>query len=140
MKQFETSNNQNIYELFQAFQNEVTSNHGRLKIETHLHETFSLTNILLLAPNQHSELLSEVFSEKTLKILYDSLYKNMTKNSKLPKTSSDEFDEATIIMSRVVLAVEYNKITRDDAEWELLNFARSQTYCLSRVIKGINNA
>lgn len=43
-------------------------------------------------------------------------------------------------MSRVVLAVEYNKITRDDAEWELLNFARSQTYCLSRVIKGINNA
>ncbi|KAI9327254.1 hypothetical protein BD770DRAFT_449904 [Pilaira anomala] len=31
-------------------------------------------------------------------------------------------------------------MTRSDAELELLNFARRQTYYLSRMIRGINNA
>ncbi|KAG2211917.1 hypothetical protein INT47_004604 [Mucor saturninus] len=43
-------------------------------------------------------------------------------------------------MSRVIQVVEDNEMTRSDAELELLNFARRQTYYLSRMIRGINNA
>ena len=64
----------------------------------------------------------------------------MTNNKKVTSTTNDKFEDIIIKMSRVIQAVENNEMTRSDAELELLNFARRQTYFLSGMIRGINNA
>lgn len=142
LSRFETAEDGNIYKLFDIYQAEATklSNVGLMKIETHLHEILSLTNIIMLAPNQHSELLLKVFSVDTLNLLYHSLFNHMTNNKKVTSTTDDKFEEIVVKMSRIIQAVEDNKMTRSDAELELLNFARRQTYYLSRMIRDINNA
>ncbi|KAG1182370.1 hypothetical protein G6F36_009237 [Rhizopus arrhizus] len=71
--------------------------------------------------------------------LYHSLFNHMMNNKKETSTANDKVEEIVIKMSRVIQAVEDNEMTRSDAELELLNFARGQTYYLSRVIRGINN-
>lgn len=64
----------------------------------------------------------------------------MTNNKKATSTTNDKFEEIIVKMSRVIQAMEDNKMTRSDAELELLNFARRQTYYISRMIRSINNA
>ncbi|KAI7901437.1 uncharacterized protein BX663DRAFT_562340 [Cokeromyces recurvatus] len=143
LSRFETEQDRNMYELFDIYEaeaTEVSSNVGLMKIETHLHEILSLTNIMLLAPNQHSELLIEVFSVDTLNLLHQSLLNHIKDNKRETSTTNDKFDEIIIKMSRVIQAVDDNEMTRSDAELDLLNFARSQNYYLSRMIKGVNNA
>ncbi|KAG1373854.1 hypothetical protein G6F61_009828 [Rhizopus arrhizus] len=114
---FETAQDGNIYKLFDIYQAEATklSNIGLMKTETHLHEILSLTNIIIL-------------------------FNHMTNNKKATSTTNDKFEEIIVKMSRVIQAVEDNKMTRSDAELELLNFARRQTYYISRMIRSINNA
>ncbi|KAG1146719.1 hypothetical protein G6F37_004966 [Rhizopus arrhizus] len=117
LSRFETAQDGNIYKLFDIYQAEATklSNIGLMKIETHLHEILSLTNIIIL-------------------------FNHMTNNKKATSTTNDKFEEIIVKMSRVIQAVEDNKMTRSDAELELLNFARRQTYYISRMIRSINNA
>ncbi|KAG1045273.1 hypothetical protein G6F43_011302 [Rhizopus delemar] len=126
LSRLETSQDGNVYKLFDIYQAEATklSNVGLMKIETHLHEILSLTNILMLAPNQHSELLLDDFSEDILNQLYHSLFNHMMNNKKETSTTNDKVEEIVIKMSRVIQAVEDNEMTRSDAELELLNFAR----------------
>ncbi|ORE10111.1 hypothetical protein BCV72DRAFT_39498 [Rhizopus microsporus var. microsporus] len=71
LSRFEKSQNKNIYSLFSDYKEKAMqmSADKLLKIETHLHELLSHTNILLLTPHQHSETLLEVFSETTLNSL-----------------------------------------------------------------------
>ncbi|KAG1436686.1 hypothetical protein G6F56_013453 [Rhizopus delemar] len=49
LSRFETAEDGNIYKLFDIYQAEATklSNVGLMKIETHLHEILSLTNIII---------------------------------------------------------------------------------------------
>ncbi|KAG2228730.1 hypothetical protein INT48_001164 [Thamnidium elegans] len=117
LSRFETAEDGNIYKLFDIYQAEATklSNVGLMKIETHLHEILSFTNIIIL-------------------------FNHMTNNKKVTSTTNDKFEKIIVKMSRVIQAVEDNKMTRSDAELELLNFARRQTYYLSRMIRDINNA
>lgn len=138
---FENAEDGNIYKLWDIYQAEASklSNVGLMKIETHLHEIPSLTNIIMLTPNQHSELFLKIVSVDTLNLLCHNLFNHMTNKKKVTGTTNDRFEEKIVKKSRVIQAVEDNKITRSDAELELLNFVRRQTYYLSRMIRGINN-
>lgn len=138
MSRFETATDGNIYILFKSYQAEANklSNAGLMKIETHLHEILYLTNILVLAPNQHSQLLLESFSANTLDQLHQSLLNQAKNIKKEASITDDKYEETIIKMSNCGR----QKLTRSDAELELLYLAKGQNYYLSRTIRGITNA
>lgn len=53
----------------------------------------------------------------------------MANNKNATSTTNDKLEEIIVKMLRVMQAVEDNGMTRSDAELELLNFAKRQTYC-----------
>lgn len=83
-------------------------------IESSVHELLSLSNILLLAPEQYSQLAISIFSEKTLHDLDSYLLKECLDSRQ--DMSNNMFTK----LSRIVNNVESNNQSKGDAEIELL--------------------
>lgn len=108
----------------------ISSDHLFL-IESSIHELLSLSNILLLAPEQYSQLVINTFTEETLFDLDSSLLKECLDSNQ--DMNNNVFTE----LSRIVNNVESNNQSKDDAEIDLLTLGRDLCTIQKSLILGI---
>ncbi|KAI9357484.1 hypothetical protein BD770DRAFT_410800 [Pilaira anomala] len=100
-------------------------------IESSIHELLSLSNILLLAPEQYSQLVINIFTKD---ILYD-LNSYLLKECLDPR--QDMSDDVFTKLSRIMNNVESNNQSKDDAEIELLTLGKNLCPIQKSLILGI---
>ncbi|KAI8878081.1 hypothetical protein K501DRAFT_259306 [Backusella circina FSU 941] len=100
-------------------------------IESSIHELLSMSNILLLAPEQYSQLVINIFTEE---ILYD-LDSYLLKECLDPR--QDMSNNVFTKLSRIVNNVESNNQSKDDAEIELLTLGKDLCPIQKSLILGI---
>ncbi|KAI9254089.1 hypothetical protein BY458DRAFT_521456 [Sporodiniella umbellata] len=100
-------------------------------IESSIHELLSLSNILLLAPEQHSQLVINIFTEEILHDLDSYLLKECL--DPMQDMSNDVFTK----WSRIMNNVESNNQSKDDAEIELLTLGKDLCPIQKSLILGI---
>ncbi|KAG0776117.1 hypothetical protein G6F22_012801 [Rhizopus arrhizus] len=100
-------------------------------IESSIHELLSLSNILLLAPEQYSQLAINIFTEKTLYDLDSYLLKECL------DSKQDMSNNVFTKLSRIVNNVESSNQSKDDAEIELLVLGKDLCPIQKSLILGI---
>ncbi|GAN03205.1 hypothetical protein MAM1_0035d02656 [Mucor ambiguus] len=101
----------NISTLFMIFQQKVVdiTASALLHMETSIHEALALSHILLLAPQQHSQLMIDVFTEEIL----DALTENLVHESL--KLKLDTGDVICGKVFRVIDSVQMHQLDNDGA-------------------------
>ncbi|ORE04444.1 hypothetical protein BCV72DRAFT_312881, partial [Rhizopus microsporus var. microsporus] len=105
-----------------------------LYIESSVHELLVLSNILLLCTNQHSPLFMSAFNEDLL----DNLNKDLS--AECMDHKADISDNACMKLARIIDNMNSKKLTKDDAEIELLMFVRSTCSLGQSLVRGISAA
>ncbi|RCH83998.1 hypothetical protein CU098_004989 [Rhizopus stolonifer] len=100
-------------------------------IESSVHELLSLSNILLLAPEQYSQLAISIFSEKALHDLDSYLLKECL------DSRQDMSNNVFTKLSRILNNVESNNQSKGDAEIELLVLGKDLCPIQKSLILGI---
>lgn len=84
-----------------------------------MHELLALSNIFLLCPGQYSPLCIDIFTEGVLNNLNKKLL------TECLDFNQDMNDDACMKLSRIINDVELNRLSRDDAEIDLLMLGKS---------------
>ncbi|KAI8967120.1 hypothetical protein BDF20DRAFT_1005100 [Mycotypha africana] len=100
-------------------------------IESSIHELLSLSNILLLAPQQYSQLVIDIFTEEILNDLDSYLLKECL------DPRQDMSNNVFTKLSRIVNNVESNNQSKYDAEIELLMLGKDLCPIQKSLILGI---
>ncbi|KAG1452263.1 hypothetical protein G6F56_007864 [Rhizopus delemar] len=111
----------NMAELFTKFQKAVQkiSTDRLFFIESSVHELLALSDIFLLCPGQYSPLCIHIFIEDVLSDLNKELL------TECMDFKQDTNDDACMKLSRIINNVESNRLSKDDAEIDLLMLGKS---------------
>lgn len=126
----------NISCLFNKYQIAVCNiikKHESLPIESYVHELASLTHILFLCKNQHSEIAEKIFSLDLLKDL-TSLPELETINDSLYFPM-----EHFMTITKTITNLTLNKITREQTILDLFVLASQLNYSQKRLLLGVIN-
>lgn len=130
---FKDINISHLFRKYQAATSEILVKHKALPVESYVHELASLTHILFLCKDQHSEIAEKVFSLETLQQLTASLERKIINhNLDFP---SNHFMTITNTLTDLSLA---NK-TREQAIMEFTVLASQMNYGQKRLLYGIIN-
>ena len=126
----------NISTLFMIFQQKVVdiTASALLHMETSIHETLALSHVLLLAPQQHSQLMIDVFTEEIL----DALTENLVNGSL--KLKLDTGDDICGKVFRIIDSVQMRQLGNDEANVQLLQLCGHVDKYTACVIRGIARA
>lgn len=129
---FEEADIASLFTEFKQAVAEISTDHLFL-IESSIHELLSLSNILLLAPEQYSQLAIDIFTEETLRSLDSYLLKECL------DSRQDMDDDVFTKLNRIVNNVESKTLTKDDAEIELLVLGKPLSLSQKSLILGIKS-
>ncbi|KAI8642928.1 hypothetical protein BD408DRAFT_365863 [Parasitella parasitica] len=122
-----------LFREYQAATSEILVKHKALTVESYVHELASLTHIIFLCKDQHSEIAEKVFSLETLQQLTAFLErKTISRELDFP---SNHFMTITNTLTDLSLA---NK-TREQAIMEFTVLASQINYGQKRLLYGIIN-
>lgn len=126
-----------ISELFREYQltvSNIIEKHGSLPVESYIHELASLTHILFLCKDQHSEIAERIFSSNLLKELSSSSELVTAPRNDL---YFSDYHFMTIIKSISSLGLEES--TREDTAQDLMALISQMDYGKKRLILGLIN-
>jgi hypothetical protein len=130
---FKDINISHLFRKYQAATSEILVKHKALPVESYVHELASLTRILFLCKDQHSEIAEKVFSLETLQQLTAFLERKIINyNLDFP---SNHFMTITNTLTDLSLA----KKTREQAIMEFTVLASQMNYGQNRLLYGIIN-
>lgn len=129
---FKDINISHLFRKYQAATSEILVKHKTLLVESYVHGLASLTHILFLCKDQHSEIAEKVFSLETLQQLTAFLERKINYNLDFP---SNHFMTITNALTDLSLA---NK-TREQAIMEFTVLASQMNYGQKRLLYGIIN-
>lgn len=130
---FKDINISHLFRKYQAATSEILVKHKTLLVESYVHDLASLTHILFLCKDQHSEIAEKVFSLETLQQLTAFLERKiLNHNLDFP---SNHFMTITNTLTDLSLA---NK-TREQAIMEFTVLASQMNYSQKRLLYGIIN-
>lgn len=130
--------NINVTDLFRTYQHQIFPTDSTFKIETDLQEILALSDILFLAPNQHSTVKSQVFGLATLHSLCDhvlSYLMETTDSTENNRLTDDEF----MIITRTMYGIDAKTKSIREAKLDLLSLSAGMTGNKAGVVEGIAN-
>ncbi|KAG1450887.1 hypothetical protein G6F46_011695 [Rhizopus delemar] len=130
---FEDINISHLFRKYQAATSEILVKHKTLPVESYVHELASLTHILFLCKDQHSEIAEKVFSLETLQQLTAFLEQKIINHSL--DFPSNHFMTITNTFTDLSLAEK----TREQAIMEFTVLASQMNYGQKRLLYGITN-
>lgn len=130
---FEDINISHLFRKYQAATSEILVKHKTLPVESYVHELASLTHILFLCKDQHSEIAKKVFSLETLQQLTAFLEQKIINHSL--DFPSNHFMTITNTLTDLSLAEK----TREQAIMEFTVLASQMNYGQKRLLYGITN-
>ncbi|KAI7900550.1 uncharacterized protein BX663DRAFT_516838 [Cokeromyces recurvatus] len=130
---FKDINISHLFRKYQAATSEILVKHKTLPVESYVHELASLTHILFLCKDQHSEIAEKVFSLETLQQLTAFLEQKIINHSL--DFPSNHFMTITNTLTDLSLAEK----TREQAITEFTVLASQMNYGQKRLLYGINN-
>ncbi|CEI94280.1 hypothetical protein RMCBS344292_08494 [Rhizopus microsporus] len=130
---FKDINISDLFRKYQAATSEILVKHKALPVESYVHELASLTHILFLCKDQHSEIAEKVFSLKTLQQPM-AFFERKVINHNL-NFPSNHFLTITNTLTDLSLA---NK-TREQAIMVFTVLASQMNYGQKRLLYGIIN-
>ncbi|KAL0074606.1 hypothetical protein J3Q64DRAFT_1826371 [Phycomyces blakesleeanus] len=126
----------NISALFMLFQQSVAAiaSSTLLHMETSIHEVLALSHILLLAPQQHSQLMIDTFTE----VISDALTKNLVHQSLTLKLNNCDVIYRKVFL--IIDSVQMHQLYNDEASVKLLQLCKHVDKHAVCVIRGIAKA
>lgn len=129
-------NNTNIVELFREYQCQARATQQLFQLETDMQEVPSLSDILFLAPNNHSSLKSRIFGLDTLHSLCSHMADHWMNVDTGDNTLSDS---EYVAIAKLICAIDAKTISILDAKRDLLTIAASILGSKANVVEGIAN-
>ncbi|KAG1457085.1 hypothetical protein G6F57_014965 [Rhizopus arrhizus] len=129
-------NNTNIVELFREYQCQARATQQLFQLETDMQEVPSLSDILFLAPNNHSSLKSRIFGLDTLHSLCSHMADHWMNVDTGDNTLSDS---EYVAIAKLICAIDAKTISILDAKRDLLTIAASIQGSKANVVEGIAN-
>ncbi|KAG2228683.1 hypothetical protein INT48_005376 [Thamnidium elegans] len=117
---------------------QISPTDSSFKIETDLQEILALSDILFLAPNEHSTLKPQVFGLATLHSLCDYILSDLmetTDSTENNRLTDDEF----MIITRTIYAIDAKTKSIREAKLDLLSLSARMTGNKAGVVEGIAN-
>ncbi|KAI8976807.1 hypothetical protein BDB01DRAFT_727373 [Pilobolus umbonatus] len=130
---FKGINMSHLFRKYQATISEILVKHKTLPVESYVHELASLTHILFLCKDQHSEVAEKVFSLETLQQLTASLETEIISHNR--EFPTDHFMTITNTLTDLSLSIK----TREEAIMEFTVLAFQMDYGQKRLLYGIIN-
>lgn len=130
---YKDSNISHLFHKYQAATSEILVKHKALPVKSYIHELASLTHILFLCKDQHSEISEKILSLETLQELMTSLEQEVL-NHKID-FPSNHFMAITNTLTDLSLG---NK-TREDVIMEFTILASQMNYGQKRLLYGLIN-
>lgn len=130
--------NINVTDLFRTYQQQISPTDSTFKIETDLQEILALSDILFLAPNEHSTLKSQVFGLATLHSLCNHILSDLmetTESTENNQLTDDEF----MIITRTIYGIDAKTKSVREAKLDLLSLSARMTGNKAGVVEGIAN-
>ncbi|KAI9025198.1 hypothetical protein CLU79DRAFT_855154 [Phycomyces nitens] len=124
---------QTLFMIFQQKVVDITAS-ALLHMETSIHEALALSHVMLLAPQQHNQLMIDVFTEEIL----DALTENLVHESLEPKLDAGDVICGKVF--RIIDSVQMHQLDNDEANVRLLQLCRHVDKHTACVIRGIAKA
>ncbi|CAO3703510.1 unnamed protein product [Rhizopus stolonifer] len=126
--------NTNITDLFQQYRQHVTTIGLPFPLETSLKELLAFTDILFLAPMDHSSDMVKIFGQSTLNDVCNQVLGEL-----IPENTAKINDSDFIKVTDTINAVDSKSISVREGKRDLLNLAATMNDAMGNVIEGLAN-
>ncbi|CEP15453.1 hypothetical protein [Parasitella parasitica] len=126
--------NTNITDLFQQYRQHVTTIGLPFPLETSLKELLAVSDIIFLAPMDHSSDMVEIFGQSTLNDVCNQVLGEL-----MPENTAKINDSDFIKVTDTINAVDSKSISVREGKRDLLNLAATMTNTTGNVIERLAN-